>query len=512
MSHPTGPVWPAFLPNQIIVGNPKSNVAVICGWTTRELMKQRLEAIDPDIMQKIAGIGQLYTAERGVDMLIRNLLANPRIDTVIFCGKDVSGASKEAMHFLNDDRKLEQRETSSGQKYVATDDGDRVRVWGNIPEKAIYWVRERVEWIHPLTELFEPVPLALVVELINDRFNKRTRLAQAMDEPQIYEPPRPDVQIFPAPDSVQVLRAKTVADGWLELLHYIMTYGKRVPTHYDQDTLEIMNLVMVITDQNPNFGESDYPEFMPFTYDHVEAYIEALVSPEKKEDLTYTYGNLMRSHFGVDQFLTTAKKLAKDRGTRSAVISLWDPNNPMKGSPCLNHIWFRIIEGKLNMTATIRSNDMFQGWPENAYGLRAMQAVMALMVIVREGEFQSPTGGRHELPLGDLVIVSQSAHIYEDCWQPAKEIVGKHRKYREWWDEKGQWVFEQGSTDGQVNALLQSPDGEIVAEFRGTPHKIRREIARRGLISDMGHALYVGQMLEKTANLPPQIEFADDDD
>jgi hypothetical protein len=31
----------------------------------------------------------------------------------------------------------------------------------------------------------------------------------------------------------------------------------------------------------------------------------------------------------------------------------------------------------------------------------------------------------------------------------------------------------------------------------GTPSSIRAEIARRNLVSDIGHALYVGAMLEK---------------
>jgi len=108
--------------------------------------------------------------------------------------------------------------------------------------------------------------------------------------------------------------------------------------------------------------------------------------------------------------------------------------------------------------------------------------------------------------MGDLVIVSQSAHLYEDCWGPAKEIVDKYRRYQEWHDEKGQWTFESKNQDAggrptpfDVVATLHSPSGEFLTSIEGTAHKIRREIARRGLISDVGHALYVGQMLEKAS-------------
>ena len=488
----TGIIWPAFLPNQILIGNPKSNVALVCGWTKRERMKKQLEAVDPRIMDKVAGIGQMYTAERGVDMLIRNLLANPRIDTIIFCGRDKSGASLQAKIFMQEDRTLQQGETSSGQKYI-TDVSDSVRVWGDIPLSIIERVRRRINCFYSVSES-DRNDAAVIAEMIDKAYASKGP-NELMDEPEVYEPPRPTVKSFPAPNSVQVLRVKTVADGWLELLHYIMTYGKRVATHYDQDTLEIMDLVMVITEQDPYEIKHTVHEFMPFMKEHVNLYVDALMSPDKNDDLTYTYGNLIRAHFGKDQLVTTAQKLAKDRDTKSAVISLWDPNNPMKGSPCLNHIWFRILAGKINMTATIRSNDMFQGWPENAYGLRAMQEEMRGMVLAQEGEFMDGPG----LRLGDLVIVSQSAHIYEDCWAPAQEIVAEHRKYKEWWDEKGQWTFEYVDRDLKVVATLHSPDGEFLTSIEGTPNKIRREIARRGLISDVGHALYVGQMLERAA-------------
>lgn len=490
-----GIIWPAFLPNQILVGNPKSNVAIVCGWTRRELMRDKLAAIDPKIMEKIAGIGQLYTAGRGVDVMVRNLLANPRINTVIFGGKDTSGASKEAYAFMISPEPLITKSTSSGQKYVTIESMDQVRIWGDIPIDAIKRVRMGTNWIMPevVYPSGAPTPDAGLVWAV-DRYRDMHRTP--MDAPEIHPMPKPSVSLFPSPNSAQILRVKTVADGWLELLHYIMTFGKRVSTHYDQDTLEIMDLVMVITDQNPVITEKDLPPYMPFMFEHVQQYIEGLMSGEKKSDLTYTYGNLIRAHFGVDQLDSVALKLAKDNDSRSAVISLWDPRSPSKGSPCLNHIWFRILNGKLNMTATIRSNDMFQGWPENAYGLRSMQNVVRGMIIAQMGG----VADNHQIELGDLVIISQSAHIYEDCWSTAQTIVDEHRKYKEWWDEKGHWIIAPDADANCVTATL-TQGGEILYQTSGSTTQIRRAIAKKGLISDIGHALYIGAELERAAEM-----------
>jgi thymidylate synthase len=483
------PNWPAFLPNQLILGNQDSNVAVICGWEPRNVYHERLLKEDPGIMDKIAAIGQMYTAGRGVDMLVRNLLANPKINTLLFTGRDSSRASEDAMIFFDFDQNghLDLHETTSGAEYFCVDDAPAARVWANIPIEAIETLRHKIT--------IGRVPL--------DSPGQIARMARTLfgtghptaDEPLIIPPPRAEANILPSPYSKQILRAKTVGEGWLELLHYILRYGKRVMTHYDQDSLEIMDLDLVITEQDPN--PETIPEYIPYKLEDVNKYCVGLLAPNKDKGVTYTYGNRMRKHFGVDQLNYVAKKLADDRGSRSVVINLWDAGIRQQGSPCLNHLWFRIIDNRLFMTATIRSNDMFLGWPENAYGLRFLQDWIRCMILKFEGEFQDDKG----LELGDLVISSQSAHIYDDCWGPAQEIVNKHRVYREWHDEKGQWTFEpvEDDTSSKVIATLHSPEGEFLTSIEGTPHKIRRMIARRGLISDVGHALYVGQMIEKTS-------------
>lgn len=483
------PKWPAFLPNQMELGNPESNVAIICGWTPRNVFRRDLEEEDPNIMEKVAAIGQMYTAGRGVDILVRNLLANPRINVLILTGRDSSGSLVDTTHFFdfNQSGHLNEHETKSGAKYFCVDDNPRARVWANMPIGEIENLRQNLT--------IGTVP--------GDRPGEVARMARTffgVGHPTaagelVIPPPRVEANNLPSPYSKQTLRVKTVGEGWLELLHYILTYGKRIMTHYDQDSLEIMDLDLVITEQEAH--PETIPEYIPYTLKDINEYCVGLLSPAKDEGVTYTYGNRMRKHFGTDQLMYAAKKLADDRGSRSVVINLWDATVRQQGSPCLNHVWFRIIDDRLFMTATIRSNDMFLGWPENAYGLRFLQDWIRCMILKLEGEYQDDKG----LGMGDLVISSQSAHIYDDCWGPAKEIVDKHRVYREWHDEKGQWTFEpvEDDTSFKVVATLHSPEGEFLTLIEGTPHKVRRMIARRGLISDVGHALYVGQMLEKTS-------------
>lgn len=93
------------------------------------------------------------------------------------------------------------------------------------------------------------------------------------------------------------------------------------------------------------------------------------------------YGNVggIGCNLGVDQLLYVYDKLKADPETRQAVISLWNPEedcylNGLRGFtddnrgllkskdfPCSNHLVFLIRNGKLDLTFTIRSNDMIFG-------------------------------------------------------------------------------------------------------------------------------------------------------
>jgi thymidylate synthase len=131
---------------------------------------------------------------------------------------------------------------------------------------------------------------------------------------------------------------------------------------------------------------------------------------------------------------------------------------------------------------------MFVGWPENAYALRYLQEYVRGAILAQNGHVMDDP---EALGLGDLVIISQSAHIYEDCWASAKNTVASHRGPEIWFDEKGQWIIEPRA-DGKVDMELCDPNGLSVLKLAGTPIRVMKEIRDRRLISDVGHALWLG--------------------
>jgi len=63
-------VQPLHKPNQLIYGTGQT--AVISGWTVKQAIAKQLQPTG-------TVIGQLYSATRGINLLIRNLLANPHV-------------------------------------------------------------------------------------------------------------------------------------------------------------------------------------------------------------------------------------------------------------------------------------------------------------------------------------------------------------------------------------------------------------------------------------------------
>lgn len=498
--------WPAFLPNQLIVGNKKSNVAIICAWTTREKTLKDLQAVDSHILAKVAAIGNLYSAERGIDMVLRNILAHPHIDTIIFTGKDLSGAVEPFEDIIRD---VETGfRTDNEAKYWFWKNSN-LRIGGDIPEDVLMTCRKSLFFLEE--SFIGNVPA------IADRVFKPGKEVRV---PQLFPPLRPDAETLPAPRSVHPIRVDTISEGYLELLYQIMTFGHTTDTHYDQRSKELMNLVVTIENEPAMIqvideGFAGYvpiynlPEFIPFDKDHLADYTKTLIRGERDENVTYNYGHLMREHFGVDQMIETAEKLAGEPDARSAVIGLWDPKIK-KSRPCLNHIWFRIIDHVLYMTCIIRSNDMFHGWPENAFGLRALHEWMRSMTI-KLGPGHASFMDYKSLALGDLTIISQSAHLYEDCWDGALALVEKCWKPKTRFDAKGNFIInDTGPVSGHLDITkeefklnryqvqLVAPTGEVVLELHGpTPNWIRKEIDKRRLISDVGHALWIGYELGK---------------
>jgi len=72
---------------EVFFGDPKSNIA-ICTLSSINLLK---EIVNSSIIQETAITGRLLSENKGIDSLVRSVISNEKIDTLILCGKDTLG-------------------------------------------------------------------------------------------------------------------------------------------------------------------------------------------------------------------------------------------------------------------------------------------------------------------------------------------------------------------------------------------------------------------------------------
>jgi thymidylate synthase len=258
---------------------------------------------------------------------------------------------------------------------------------------------------------------------------------------------------------------------------------------------DIIDLMAIITDEPPNFYFPE-PNYLPVDRPFLEEYLKQILDDAPyTEGVKYTYGQRLRSWFGRDQIEQVIHKLIGEIDAASAVMNLWDVKDHDKGgSPCLNHIWLRVVDNELSLTATLRSNDMFAAWPANAMGLRALQQH------VRD---EIAKGSEYDLKMGPLITISQSAHIYDDTWENAEQLIQQQYlaicRQIDYHDPAGNFVIEVAE-DKIVVTHTTPGSGSFVACYSGFDAlKLVREICAASPSIRPDHAGYLGMELHKAA-------------
>lgn len=117
----------------------------------------------------------------------------------------------------------------------------------------------------------------------------------------------------------------------------------------------------------------------------------------------------------LEQIRYVVNTLKEDPNTRQAVIQLWRPNPSVsKDKPCTLSFDFKIRDGKLNMHATMRSNDALWG---NNYDIPSF------------GLLQMAIAGIVGVEPGLLYLTAHSYHIYERHYKLAEELIKESWHY-----------------------------------------------------------------------------------
>jgi thymidylate synthase len=457
-------VWPVFYGDLLKIGNPDSNVVVCTLWTPKDVIYNKIPK------EKYCVCGNLYTAQ-GINPLIKNILSNPKIRYIILCGKEMTDSGASLLNFM-------EKGVDENMKII----GSNAYIDSNIGFDMIEKIRKNITVIDMRGKEDE------IVDTIDTLPCK-----EAFSEPVLIER---DETTYPtvSDENAFLIRGKTIAEIWLNILDIIMKFGEEKPSEYGIKQKEILDVMAVIETQ-----EEKIMPWLKFTDEDLKRYYQKFFSSEKSESLSYTYGERLfkyplvsakeksteeiKSTF--DQIEGIVERLRKTPYTRRAIAFTWNMNIDTKSEnpPCLTQISWNIKNNLLYQTAVLRSNDMFGAWPMNAFALKELQKKIA---------------DRLNLKTGYLIMISNSAHIYENNWKECREIlqkffVDKMMSFEQ--DKLGYFVISIENEEIVVqHHINDGRKSDFV--FRGkSAIELYRRILHENLVSRFDHAAYLGKEL-----------------
>lgn len=500
--------WPLYYKNKVHVANTKSNVGILTLWTP-------MQAILPNLNQKMFSVGGQLYSKRGLNFVIRNILANPIIDTLIICGSNRSESAESVMNFL--DKGIDGDYNVIGVEKSPIDK--------EIPLEVINEIRSRIKYIN----LVNNSSFKAVQEELNKLNPKEENEPWA--ESRIFPDPEPvTADKFPSEKTIYTIRGGYIKEVWPQVLKNIMKFGSKKGMIKVGEVKELVNVVTVIEEEDPN--NPDIPDWFNFNKDDLKLYYKGFFEKEAIDE-DYGYGARMFSHpLGVpnqkykspnntkkaekfnqeiavqNSFITLNQieevylKLKNYKYDRGAVVSIWNPwvDNIAEGwmsdkeksksgnVPCMTQLQFAYREHKLMLTAYFRSNDMYDAWPRNAFALRKLQYDLARKL---------------DMKVGHLTIISSLAQIYDGNWESATKLLSKYKNItfcRP--DPRGTVIIEIDGEDLVVKHMDTSGNNTL-QEFRTSGKQpkaaqIMSDILLENLIfAEMPHAMDIARELQK---------------
>lgn len=510
-----GKGWPVAVKDRIAYAEiKKANIAVTFLWTMRD-------AIIPKLDKENLALATNFYTPSGLEGMVRNILANPNIRCIVMLGEEYSSkedhkTEKTAANAIRVFFKKginENRELEGFEKAVHFDK--------NIPIELINKVKDKVL----LVDLNQELPSATFDEKIT-KVNELLRNLSEKEpfmEPTVFDYEKTS-DSFPYEGGPIIVHGKNIPLTWIEIMHQIYRYGKDnlMNANTDRWVKEINNLVAVI--HNPqDLSLEINPFLVPITIEKIEAYQKEILSPLLPEGKAYTYGNKLRAYlfdnpelikklvntdeykdfeFGKGDFLDEniiykensceinqikdiIEVLKRDPYSKACIAITWHAQDELmrkhKSSPCLVLLQPIIQGGKLNLTTYWRSHDMAQGWPENAYGIAAIQKEIADSL---------------EIEPGIMTMISSSAQIYKHYYAQIESMLKEYRKSKvDYYDSRGHYIIKV--KENKIIIEHTHPDTHKLLEvFEGiTAKEIYLKIADKNDIKT-DHAMYLGEELK----------------
>jgi thymidylate synthase len=475
MSHPEELILLHYA-DKVDVHNSRGHIGILTLWSRKDVILKQLEPLPASV----AAIANFYGD--GISQLLVNLLYNPQIRVLHVVGANRSGSLDDLRAYFNNGIEevqiggtIQKRIRGTSRLInVALDgpdmflgDGPRIIVHDNVAD----------------------LKATLAADITNLLPVRRPRQCVNLIEPIVDQ--------YPSIQTGHQVVGDDLLDAWRELLFYIVRFGQPVQLTKGARR-ELYNVKVLVRDSHGLLDDAAY-QALSLDKARILQTAHLLLVPVLPDDTAYTYGHRLHRYFGKSAIEVVCARLAADREDRKCYISLWDtaqdlaaPDAPDISAPCWVGAFWRItpphpLDGssQLLLSATFRTHRAYTAWVENAHALAYLNAIIADRVGRKLGAKLIP---------GPLTIYSQSISVDPAQLSMVQGIISS-RKWRMRDDGRGQLTF---SLDKGKIVVEHKLDGLLLRRYTGTrAEPLAHQLALDAVVSDLGHALYIGRQLGK---------------
>ena len=232
------------------------------------------------------------------------------------------------------------------------------------------------------------------------------------------------------------IKATTLPDAWYQCLYNCVDKGRKFKidsgSYAGQERLEFDYITIQIkySCMRPLLPQipEQYNIPNPVTEEYLNDYVSYLMTAEKKENESYTYGSRLCNSTFIDennvysfldqiQYVIDSYKTKGHRNNQN-VMQIGLPEDLLLDDPaCLRHIDTRIQDNKLHFFVYFRSWDLFGGMPANLAAIQILKEYMGQEIGVEDGE---------------IIASSKGLHLYDHYWHIAEILRGRNNLTRGW--------------------------------------------------------------------------------
>ena len=302
---------PLFYGHELLIVNPEAPIAIVTLWSLKEAVfnKLKIAGIDMSIeTSKIAVIGNLRA--HGISDIIRNLQYNPQINTLLIIGNAAkTHTRKNLISYFNSDFE----DVLEKSSYFL----DKV----NIKEYRIKGSNVSIdELVHPERIQHLPVLIDLGENILSKRDDEFGNIIKPIIDKVVFQyyeiernlirQPNVLVDTFPSnPKDFSILKPD-IYSAWEDLVYIILKFGV-VEKLKKGERKELQNLKVVIETPSPVYDKK-FDQYYWLNENDVLDYQDQFYCSDIPSDVSYTYGNRLKSHFDFNTIDEVVIKLKND--------------------------------------------------------------------------------------------------------------------------------------------------------------------------------------------------------